>query len=114
MPLQPRLSSMPESIRAEIDRRLVSNGFGKLAELAAWLSSEGFPIGKSTLGAYSKAQRAEIEARVAASRMDQLKSANCLVECRLRVLEVAVLEPGPMDLIARAERLLAWVQGENQ
>jgi hypothetical protein len=110
MPAAPKISTMPEVIRDQLDRRLVASGFGDLVAIAGWLSDQGYPIGKSALGAYSKANRAHIESRVAAAGAADAGAADRLAAFRLRVLELAAAEPGPDDLITRAERLLAWVQ----
>lgn len=106
-----KVATLPQAIRERLHTRLIENHFGGLVELSAWLTTEGYPVGKSALGRYALACRAEIEADVAAAKNDATMRVHRDADLRIRVLELAAGQPGPEDLITRAERLLAWVRG---
>lgn len=55
--------SLPKSIRKELDRRLVSNGFAEYSALAAWLSERGFPAGKSSVHRYGSRLEMSLQAK---------------------------------------------------
>lgn len=42
-------------MRSELDRKLVSGGFSSYTKLAAWLTEQGFEIGKSAVNDYGQA-----------------------------------------------------------
>ncbi|MGN7832650.1 DUF3486 family protein [Pseudoxanthomonas sp. 22568] len=62
MPPRSKIEQLPESIRAELDKRLIETGFGGYVGLADWLTEHGFSIGKSAVGKYGQ----ELERRLAA------------------------------------------------
>jgi hypothetical protein len=60
MPQRPKILTLPEDIKAELDRRLISGGFGDYVALSAWLAEQGFEISKSAIHKYGQ----EFEARL--------------------------------------------------
>lgn len=50
MPAPSKIDLMEEHDRAELDRRIIANGFGGYVELAEWLNAQGYEIGKSAVG----------------------------------------------------------------
>lgn len=62
MPVRPAVSLLPESVRAELDRRLVQSGFGDYENLSAWLAEQGFQIGKSSVHRYGQGLERKLSA----------------------------------------------------
>jgi hypothetical protein len=111
MPHPFKVATLPQPIREQLNSRLVENRFGGFDDLSAWLATEGHPVSKSALARYATACRAEIEGAVVAAQESGERYANREQDIRLRVLELAATQPGPDDLISRAERLMNWVRG---
>ncbi|MEO0558216.1 MAG: DUF3486 family protein [Bacteroidota bacterium] len=65
MPARSKVLSLPNTVKADLDARLVSGGFSDYEGLADWLEGQGFQISKSSLGRYGKA----FEARLGALRL---------------------------------------------
>ena len=61
MPARSKIAVLPEDVRAELDRRLIANGFGGLADLSEWLSSQGFAISKTSVQRHSSLLERRIE-----------------------------------------------------
>ena len=57
MPRRSSVYTLDESVRAELDRRIVAAGFGRYAEHAAWLAGQGYAIGESAIQRYGKRLR---------------------------------------------------------
>ena len=53
MPPRSIVSLLPAPVRNDLDRRLRASAYGDLEGLADWLTAEGHPISKSSLGTYS-------------------------------------------------------------
>ncbi len=63
---------MDEATRAELDRRIVANGFGGYVALSEWLVEQGYEIGKSTVGERGrrlKQKMGQIRASTEAAKM---------------------------------------------
>ena len=54
MPSPPKVARLSEPLRAELDRRLIANGFSDYYALSDWLEEHGFEIGKSALHSYGQ------------------------------------------------------------
>jgi len=93
MPARSKVEQLPDSVRADLDARLIQSAFGGYRELAEWLQDQGYEIHKSALHAYG--QRFE-------ERMASLK----LVTQQAR----AVVEHSPDDEGAVSEALMRLVQ----
>lgn len=52
MPPRSLISSLPEEVRQELDRRLHESNFSNYRDLAEWLQGQGFEIGKSSIHRY--------------------------------------------------------------
>jgi len=62
MPQRPMVTQLPDDLRAELDRRLISSGFSGYVALSEWLQEQGYTISKSALHRYGQ----QFEARMAA------------------------------------------------
>lgn len=110
MPVSSKVSKLPPALRNELNRRLLLSGFGDTVNLAAWLTSAGYPIGKSSLNDYARSHRRQIEAEqmaVVNAAQDQALRHAAL---RAQVLAVAAVYAGRDGLFDEAERLMAWVE----
>lgn len=65
MPQRSAVMSLPQSVREELDQRLVRTGFSGYVALAEWLGEQGFEISKSTLHRYGS----EFEEKLGALRV---------------------------------------------
>ncbi|MBW4648926.1 MAG: DUF3486 family protein [Kastovskya adunca ATA6-11-RM4] len=54
MPRRSTILQLPEEIRLDLDRRLISGGFSNYQGLAEWLNERGFSISKSAIHRYGK------------------------------------------------------------
>lgn len=50
MPGPSKIDQLDPAVRAELDRRIVANGFSGYVALAEWLAEQGCEIGKSAVG----------------------------------------------------------------
>ncbi|MCD7099107.1 DUF3486 family protein [Stenotrophomonas sp. MMGLT7] len=64
MPPPSKIDQLPEDVRAELEQRLISNGFSGYVALSEWLADAGYSIGKSALGVHGQ----KLERRLAAVR----------------------------------------------
>ena len=65
MPTRSKVMQLPESVRSQLDQKLIANGFSDYPALADWLAGQGFEIGKSSLHRYGQ----EFEDKLAALRI---------------------------------------------
>ena len=56
-----KIMSLPQSIRDELDRRLIQSGFSSYQELSEWLSSQGFGISNSSIHRYGSQYEAKLD-----------------------------------------------------
>lgn len=54
MPRRSSILDLPDDLKAELDRRLVSAGFAGYEKLEEWLKSQGHPRGKSSIHRYGE------------------------------------------------------------
>lgn len=55
---KPRFSeTIPPRVRDELDARIRASGYGCYHDHAAWLTEQGYPLKKTSLGLYGKALR---------------------------------------------------------
>lgn len=59
MPPRPKVELLPADIRKQLDSRIIVNHFGGYEVIAAWLAHKGYPIRKSTIGAYALTLKAK-------------------------------------------------------
>jgi hypothetical protein len=72
MPRRPKVTGLPQSVRAELERLLADQAHGGYEALAAWLAAQGYAISKSSLHRYDqRIQRsmAAIRASTEAARL---------------------------------------------
>lgn len=65
MPQRPAVTQLPEDIQAELNRRLVANGFSDYRGLSDWLAEQGFEISRSAVHRYGR----QYEERLAAIKV---------------------------------------------
>ena len=65
MPSRRKIFELPIELREELERRLVSSGFGGYCGLSDWLAEQGFSISKSALHKYGQELEAEFESAMA-------------------------------------------------
>lgn len=65
MPKRSSIDMLPEEIRAELNRRLISGGFSGYEALAEWLGEQGWGFSKSSVHRYGQ----KLEKRLAAIRI---------------------------------------------
>lgn len=113
MPQRPKIYTLPEVVKKELDRRLVSGGFKDYVALSIWLADQGYEISKSAINRYGK----EFAHRLAAikiateqaqaianeSRDDEGNMNDALVRlCQEKAFQVLVkmgdLDPDKVDL----------------
>ncbi|WP_435100816.1 DUF3486 family protein [Arhodomonas sp. AD133] len=54
MPQRSAVEQLPDDIRTELDRRLAQSGFSGYAELAEWLTGQGYQISRSAVHRYGQ------------------------------------------------------------
>ena len=70
MPRRSTVYTLDESVRAELDRRIVAAGFGSYADHSAWLAGQGYAISKAALQRYGKRLRRSAERHTAQASED--------------------------------------------
>ena len=65
MPSRRKIFELPAELREELERRLVSSGFGGYCGLSDWLAEQGFRISKSALHKYGQELEEEFESAMA-------------------------------------------------
>ena len=93
MPPRSAINLLPEAIRLELDKKLISGGFSDYVKLADWLETQGWKLSKSTVHRYGQAFEDRIEALRLAT--GQAK---------------ALVEASPDDEGATSEALMRLVQ----
>lgn len=62
MPAPAKIALLPDSVRAELDARLVRRAFSDYHALAAWLGAQGYEIGKTAVHAYGQGLKRKLAA----------------------------------------------------
>lgn len=68
MPPRSKVLQLPEDVRQQLDRRLVSGGFQDYDGLAAWLAEQGFEISASSVHRYGQAFEKRLAALTVATQ----------------------------------------------
>ena len=95
MPAPSKIDMLDDATRAELDRRIIANGFGGYVALSEWLAEQGYEIGKSAVGLRGqnlKRKLAAISASTQAARM--------------------IAEAAPDDADERSNAIISLVQTE--
>lgn len=95
MPPPPRIALLPEDVRQALDRRLVDNAFSDYHALAAWLTDQGYEIGKSAIHNYGQAMKRKLAAIRASTEAARL-----------------IADAAPDDEDRRSEAVMSLVQSE--
>ena len=74
MPIRSKVLDLPDGVRAELDRRLASNGFGGYDELTAWLAEQdhGVEVSRSSLGRYGKSLESRLGRLQDSARLSEM------------------------------------------
>ncbi len=113
MPARSVLARLPQSVRAQLHRRLVASGFGDTVAIAAWLSEKGYRVGKSALGSYSLKHRTEILDSVGKPKRLASDTRAATAALRLQCLAAAAGTPGTAAaVLKRADAFVRWVLDE--
>lgn len=67
MPQPSKVDLLPESVRAELDQRLIASGFGRSQELSDWLFEKGYEISKTTVNERGKKLKRRLAAITAST-----------------------------------------------
>ncbi len=54
MPPRSKVDKLPDTVREDLERRLIKGGFSGYRELAQWLTDQGFEISKSSLHSWGQ------------------------------------------------------------
>lgn len=95
MPQRSKIHTLPDDVKSQLDKKLITGGFSDYTGLAAWLTDQGFEISRSSLGRYGS----EFEQRLGAIRI--------ATEQARAVVDAAGDERGDMN-----EALIRLVQQE--
>lgn len=75
MPAPSKIDLLPPEVRADLDRRLIANGFGGTVALSEWLASQGYEISKSTVGVHNLRLKRRLAAVTASTEAAKLIAA---------------------------------------
>lgn len=62
MPARSKITGLPDGIRVELDKRLITSGFSDYSTLEAWLTEQGFEISRSAIHRYGQGFEAKVAA----------------------------------------------------
>ncbi len=65
MPARSKIMQLPETVKAALDKRLISGSFADYTSLATWLQEQGFEISRSAIHRYGQ----EFEEKLAAIKI---------------------------------------------
>lgn len=118
MPTRSQVDLLPQEVRAELDSRLIQNGFGDYLALVEWLQEQGYEISKSSLHRYGQRFEDKVAAlRVATQQAQEMRvllkdDEAAVSEMSLQMVQGLLfnlmidrgedLEPQEMTAIARA------------
>lgn len=98
MPALKKVNLLPDTVRAELDQRIVAGGFGGYVDLSEWLADRGFGIGKSALAEHGKGLERRIEmVRAATQQAETLVAASpddegAVAEATLRLAQQQIFD----------------------
>jgi hypothetical protein len=95
MPPRSKIDQLPDEVRAALDRKLIEDGFRNYVELAAWLTEQGYAIGKSAVGAYGQNLQRRLDAIRASTEAARL-----------------IAQAAPDDADERSNAIISLVQTE--
>lgn len=72
MPQRPAVTQLPDPVRLELEKRLVSGGFAGYEPLSAWLSEQGYELSKSSIHRYGQTLERRLSAIKASTQAAQL------------------------------------------
>ncbi len=81
MPKVKSVTTLPASIRVELEHRLIKSGFSKFQVHAEWLESIGHPISKSAIHRYSAIHKGRMETQSHGATMSDYEVASLKLQC---------------------------------
>ncbi len=88
MPRRNVLSLLPPALLREIDARIVTSGFFRYDEHAAWLASQGYPVSRSAVARHGKRLKTAITSN--AGLIEVLKAWRSVLDAAIAALGVSV------------------------
>lgn len=95
MPQPRKVDQLDQETRAELDRRIIANGFGGYVALSEWLAENGYEIGKSALGVHGQGLE---------RRMAQIKAATEAAKL--------ITDQSPDDADERSNAIMGMIQAD--
>lgn len=95
MPPASKIDQLPDEVRAELEDRLIANGFGGYVALSEWLAEKGYEIGKSAIG----------------ERGQQLKRRLAAIRASTEAAKL-ITQAAPDDADDRSNAIMSLVQTE--
>lgn len=65
MPIRSKILTLPDELKADLDKRLITGGFSDYTALSEWLKEQGFEISRSAVHRYGR----EFEERLSAIKV---------------------------------------------
>ena len=62
MPARSKITQLPDALRAELERRLITGGFANYRDLSDWLRGQGYEISRSAINRFGQDFEAKCEA----------------------------------------------------
>lgn len=62
MPARSKITLLPDALRSELERRLITGGFSNYRDLSEWLRGQGFEISRSAINRFGQDFEAKCEA----------------------------------------------------
>jgi len=107
-PERSKVCSLPEGIKAELEKKLVGNGFRDYVQLEEWLNLQGFEISKSAIHRYGQNLERQLSAIKASTEAARLISEAAPDEKGdLNAAAISLIQSGMF------EALLAYAEAEG-
>lgn len=62
MPARSKITQLPDDLRSELERRLITGGFANYRDLAEWLRGQGYEISRTAINRFGQDFQAKCEA----------------------------------------------------
>jgi hypothetical protein len=108
MPPKSKISRLPDAVKAELNQKLRESSFGDLVEISQWLTSIGYPVGKSGVGVYAKNNKNKILSTSDLITKAAIPAASVLATQRLACLHAALKMRPENEALAYADELILW------
>lgn len=104
MPPRSAILSLPDPVRAELDRRLISGGFQDYRGLSGWLQEQGYEIGKTAVHNYGSTFERKIAAlKVATDQARAMADTAPDDEGKLSEAVIAMVQANMFDVLVNLQ-----------